>query len=81
MSKRYDLSASASGGFSMQESEYGNWVTWGEHYKLQAENAKLKAENAKLREAAQAVVTQCRCKGSIWKQMDALAAALEETNG
>ena len=37
MSKRYDLAASASGGFSMHESEYGNWVTWGAHYKLEAE--------------------------------------------
>ena len=32
--KRYDLAASASGGYSLQESEYGNWVTWGEHYRL-----------------------------------------------
>lgn len=37
MSKRYDLAASSGGGFFMQESEYGNWVTWGEHYKLQAD--------------------------------------------
>jgi len=38
MSKRYDLSASPMGsGYSMQESKYGNWVTWGEHYKLEAE--------------------------------------------